>query len=81
MKKFTCREVMGGVNGCDEVFEGQTAMDVAQKVSIHIMSSTDEAHKQLQAQMKEQMEKGSQEDKQKWMDWFQGEWDKKKDEA
>jgi len=28
--------------------------------------------------MKEQMANGSQEDKQKWLDWFDGEWDKKK---
>jgi len=68
---------MGGKGGCDQVFEGDTAMEVAQKVSVHVMGSTDEAHKQLQEQMKEQMEKGTQEDKQKWMDWFQGEWDKK----
>jgi hypothetical protein len=77
MKKFMCKEVMGGVAGCDEFFEGETAMDVAQKVSIHVISSTDQIHKQLQDQMKEQMTKGSQEDKKKWMDWFQGEWDKK----
>ena len=54
---------------------------VAQQVSVHVMSSTDQAHQQLQAQMNEQMEQGSQEDKKKWMYWFQGEWDKKAEEA
>ncbi len=81
MKKSTCKGVMSGAGGCDEVFEGQTAMEVAQKVGAHVASSTDELHKPLRYQMKEQMEKGSEEDKKKWMDWFQGEWDKKKDEA
>jgi hypothetical protein len=77
MKKFTCKEVMGGNGGCDEVFEGETAMDVAAKVGAHVASSTDEIHKKLREQMKEQIEKGSEEDKKKWMNWFQGEWDKK----
>lgn len=80
-KKFTCKEVMGGVGGCDEVFEGETAMEVATKVGTHVANSTDKLHEPLRAQMKEQMEKGSQEDKKKWMDWFQGEWDKKKSEV
>ena len=70
MKTFTCRE-MGGP--CDEQFAGETMQAVADMGGAHIMNSTDEAH----AAMKDQMMKSSSEDKQKWMDWFQGEWDKK----
>ncbi len=39
----------------------------------HIMSSTDEAHKP----MREQMAKSSEEDKNRWWTWFNGEWEKK----
>jgi len=70
MKKFTCKE-LGGV--CDEVFEGETHTEVGEKGGAHIMSSTDEAHKS----MREHMAKTSEEDKNKWWDWFKGEWDKK----
>ena len=70
MKTFTCRE-MGGP--CDEKFEGETMQEVADMGGAHIMGSTDEMH----MPMKEQMEMSSPEDKQKWMDWFKGEWDKK----
>ena len=70
MKKFTCRE-MGGP--CDTEFEGETMQEVADMGGAHIMGSTDELHKP----MKDQMMQSSEEDKQKWMEWFQGEWDKK----
>ena len=70
MKKFTCRE-MGGP--CDTVFEGTTVEEVANMGGQHIMISTDEAHKPI----REQMAKSSDEDKNKWMVWFKGEWDKK----
>ncbi len=70
MKKFTCKEMSGP---CDEVFEGATAQEVADMGGQHIMSSTDEAHKA----MREQMAKSSEEDKNKWLVWFKGEWDKK----
>jgi cell fate regulator YaaT (PSP1 superfamily) len=70
MKKFTCKE-MGGP--CDEVFEGETAKEVGDKGGEHIMSSTDELHKP----MKDQMSVSTEEDKQKWWNWFEGEWNKK----
>ena len=70
MKKFTCRE-MGGP--CDEVFEGVTAEEVGNKGGQHFMGSTDDAHKA----MREQMASSSEEDKNKWWSWFNGEWDKK----
>ena len=70
MKTFTCKE-MGGP--CDEAFEGSAAEEVGNKGGQHIMSSTDDAHKP----MREQMAKSSEEDKNKWWTWFNGEWDKK----
>lgn len=70
MKKFTCRE-MGGP--CDEIFKGATSEEVGNMGGQHIMSSTDEAHKQI----REQMSKSSEEDKNKWWSWFKGEWNKK----
>jgi len=70
MKKFTCRE-MGG--SCDEVFEGETAKEVGEKGGMHIMNSTDEAHKPI----RDRMEKSTEEDKQKYWTWFEGEWNKK----
>ena len=70
MKKFTCKE-MGGV--CDEVFWGETYKEVGKKGGAHIMGSTDKAHKPL----RERMAKSSDKDKNKWWDWFKGEWDKK----
>jgi hypothetical protein len=70
MKIFTCRE-MGGP--CDEAFEGATAEEVGNKGGKHIMSSTDDAHKP----MRDQMATSSEENKNKWWAWFNGEWDKK----
>ncbi len=70
MKKFTCRE-MGG--SCDESFEGETAKEVGDKGGQHIMSSTDESHKDV----REKMAQSSEEDVKKWWDWFAVEWDKK----
>jgi len=72
MKKFTCKE-LGGV--CDESFEGETFREVGEKGGVHIMSSTDEEH----APMREQMASSSEEDKQKWWTWFEGEWNKKEE--
>ena len=62
---------MGGP--CDQEFMGETMQEVSDMGGEHIMNSTDPAH----AAMKEQMSKSTPEDKQKWMDWFQGVWDKK----
>ncbi len=74
MKKFTCKEIMNGKGGCDETFEGETAMDIAKKSSGHFMSSTDQAHQS----MREMMAKASSKDEQKiWWDWFNKEWEKK----
>lgn len=74
MKGFTCKEIMNGEGGCDEVFEGQTTMEILKQSSKHFMSSTDEAHKPMRDMM---ASKSSEEDKKKWFDWFNGEWDKK----
>ena len=73
MKKFTCRE-MGGT--CDMEFTGENMQEVASKGGQHLMTTTDEGHKP----MRDQMENGTKEDQAKWFEWFQGEWDKKKDE-
>ena len=70
MKNFTCKE-MGGP--CEEVFAGETAMEIAKTSHTHVMATTDEAHRKT----REQMTKPSQEDRKKWWDWFSLEWDKK----
>ena len=70
MKKFTCKE-MGGV--CDEVFEGETFKEVGESGGQHIMGTSDDAHKSL----REQMANLTEENAQKWWDWFSEEWDKK----
>ncbi len=74
MKKFTCKEIMNGAGGCDEVFEGATSMDIVKQSSKHFMSSTDEAHKPMRNMM---ASSPSKEEQKKWWDWFNGEWDKK----
>ncbi len=74
MKKFTCKEIMNGEGGCDEVFEGETAMDIPKQSSKHFMSSTDEAHKPMRDMM---ASNPSKEEQKKWWDWFNKEWDKK----
>lgn len=58
-------------------FSGDSAMEVAGKCGQHVASSTDEAHKPMRDQMTQQMAGATEEDKQKWFAWFQGEWDKK----
>jgi hypothetical protein len=74
MKAFTCKE-MGGP--CDKVYLGETAMEIARQSHAHVMATTDEAHGQMRAQMT----KPTEEDQRKWWDWFNGKWNKKKDEA
>ena len=76
MKTFTCKEIMNGEGGCDEVFEGETAMDIAKQSSMHFMSSTDEAHKPMRDMM---TKSHSKEEEEKWWDWFNNEWDKKEE--
>lgn len=74
MKKFTCKEIMNGEGGCDEVFEGETAMEITKKSSQHFMSSTDEAHKPMRDMMTSRPDEAAQK---KWWDWFNGEWEKR----
>ena len=73
MKKFTCREIGGP---CDEVFEGETAMDIARQNGAHWMGTTDEAHKPMRDMM---TKNPSEENRKKWWDWFNKEWDKKEE--
>jgi hypothetical protein len=75
-KKFTCKEIMNGAGGCNEVFEGKTTMEILMKSSKHFMASTDNAHKPMRDMMT--IEKNhSKEEQAKWFAWFNGEWDKK----
>ena len=74
MKKFTCKEIMNGEGGCDEAFDGETAMDIAKKSSIHFMGTTDKAHKPMRDMM---TKSHSKEEEKKWWDWFNKEWEKK----
>ncbi len=76
MKKFTCKEIMNGEGGCDEVFEGETAMDITKQSSMHFMNSTDEAHKPMRDMM---ASSPNEEEQKKWWDWFNSEWDKKEE--
>ena len=76
MKQFTCKEIMNGEGGCDKVFKSETAMDIAKQSSKHFMSSTDEAHKPMRDMM---ASRPSEEEQKKWWDWFNGEWEKKKE--
>ena len=53
-------------------------MEIAKQNFVHIMATTDNAHKQ----MREQMTKpGKGPSKEEWWAWFNREWEKKKDEA
>ena len=74
MKTFTCKEIMNGEGGCAMEFTGNDMMDVASQCGAHIMSSTDEVHKSVRDMMNTNH---SEEEKKKWFEWFQGEWDKK----
>ena len=67
-KTFTCKE-LGGL--CDEKFSGETFMEIMQKGSVHMMS--DEAHK---AKIMD-MEKGTGETQEQWMERMQKEFDAK----
>ena len=75
MKKFICRE-MRMKGGCDQVFEGETTMDIAKACGMHFMNSTDDAHKEG----REMMTAGpSEEAKKEWWDWFNKEWEKREE--
>ena len=65
---------MNGEGGCDEVFEGETAMDIAKASSMHFMGTTDKAHKPMRDMM---TKSHSKEEEKKCWDWFNREWDKK----
>ena len=75
MKTFTCKEIMNDASGCDMKFSGDAAMEVAGKCGQHVASSTDEAHRPMRELMMNPNH--TQADREKWMKWFQGEWDKK----
>lgn len=77
MKKFTCKEIMNGMGGCDMEFEGENPLEVASACSKHISESTDELHKPMRDMMANPNH--TEEDRKKWMAWFEGEWDKKSD--
>ena len=68
---------MDNKGGCDMVFSGNEAMDVASQCGKHVASSTDEAHKSMREMMMNPNH--TEEDRKKWFEWFQGEWNKKKE--
>ena len=75
MKKFVCKE-MKMMGGCDKVFEGESAMDIAKQNGAHWMSTTDDAHKAG----RDMMTAGPNEEaKKEWWDWFEKEWSKRKE--
>lgn len=69
---------MNNESGCGMEFLGNEAMDVASQCGKHVADSTDEAHKPMREMMLNPNH--TQEDREKWFNWFQGEWDKKKEE-
>ena len=75
MKTFTCEEIMNHEGGCDMEFSGENPMDVASQCGKHVAESTDEAHKPMRDLMMNPNH--TQADREKWFNWFQGEWDKK----
>lgn len=75
MKQFTCKEIMNGEGGCDKVFSGATSMEVASQCGKHVFETTDDLHKPMRDMMSNPNH--TEEEKDKWFVWFQGEWDKK----
>ncbi len=74
MKKFTCKEIMNNAGGCDMEFQGDDIIGVAGQCGKHCASTTDDLHKPMRDMM---TANHSEEDKKKWFEWFQGEWNKK----
>lgn len=74
MKRFICKEIMNNEGGCDMVFEGDNAMDVASQCGKHIAGTSDEAHKPMRDMM---TNSHSEEEKNTWWNWFSGEWERK----
>ena len=54
-------------------------MDIATACGMHFMNSTDDAPKEGREMMKKGPSEESEEDKKKWWDWFNEEWDKKEE--
>ncbi len=75
MKTFTCKEIMNHESGCDMKFSGDDAMSVAGQCGAHVASSTDEAHRPMRELMTNPNH--TQADREKWIAWWQGGWDKK----
>ncbi len=67
---------MNEQGGCDIEFMGNDMMDVASQCGKHVASSTDDTHKPMRDMM---TTNHSEEEKKKWFEWFQGEWNKKID--
>ena len=67
---------MNNEGGCDREFSGETPMDVAGQCGKHVMTSPDPEHKPMRDMM---MTNHTEEEKKKWFEWFQGEWDKKEE--
>ncbi len=66
---------MNNEGGCDMEFSGDDAMTVASQCGQHVAASTDEVHKAMREKMLNPNH--TEEDRKKWFEWFQGEWDKK----
>ncbi len=65
---------MNNEGGCGMEFSGETSMEVASQCGMHVAGSADEAHRPMRDMM---TANHTEEEKKKWFEWFQGEWDKK----
>ena len=68
---------MNGEGGCEMEFAGDTSMDVASQCGKHVADSTDDAHRPMRDMMSNPNH--TEDERKKWFEWFQGEWDKKAD--
>ena len=75
MKTFACKEIMNPASGCDMKFSGNDAMSVAGDCGTHVAISTDEAHRPMRELTTNPNHTKA--DGEKWMAWWQEEWDKK----
>lgn len=75
MKTFSCREIMNNESGCDVSFSGDSAMEVAMQCGKHVATTTDEDHKGMREKMTSSTH--TEDDRKKWFEWFNGEWEKK----
>ena len=74
MKNFTCKKIMNGDGGCDEVFGAESTMELMKQSSVHFMNSTYETHKPIRDMM---ASSPSKEEQEKWWSWFNREWERK----